>query len=145
LKESIMTTEAEELAALIKRSKIPADALAKGLASDQSTFEAIAEPADGLAFVTRLTDSPLQVTGRLGFDGVWRLVSCIVSGDGHELAAEVTAAKAVDEMLVLVDGIAERMVKFIIPRFLAEEAMPEGVREAFMRRLAASRFGSTIH
>jgi hypothetical protein len=143
-----VTTEAEQIAQLMKRSKISMSVLLDALSSEQSTFAAVDEPADsGLPFITRLVDSPIQVTGRLGLDGVWRLSTCVVSvAAEHEADAEINAADSIDEdLFVIVDGIDERMIKFVIPRVVADEAMADEVRAVLLRRLAASRFGSTIH
>jgi hypothetical protein len=141
-----MTTEAEQLAALFQRAKFPGRALIDALNSTQTTFDDKGEPTGGdLAFCARVTDSPVQVSGLLGTDGVWRITSYLVSIDAeHELDAEVDAAKAAErDMFVMVDGsVAEAMVKFAIPKMLAELTHTE-LREAFTRRLAQSRFAAT--
>ena len=63
----------------------------------------------------------------------------------HEEAAEAAIAKSAgQEMLVLVDGIGEAMVKDAIPRLLGKITHAEE-RESFMRQLAASRFAVSIH
>jgi hypothetical protein len=72
-----VTTAAEQLAALFQRAKFPGRALVDALNSTQTTFGEAAEPTDAdIAFCTRVTDSPVQVSGLLGRDGVWdRLLS----------------------------------------------------------------------
>jgi hypothetical protein len=57
-----MTTEIDRLMQLA--AKFPA--LAKAIVSTQTTFDDEAEPTDAdMLFITRVTDSPVQVEGRL--------------------------------------------------------------------------------
>jgi hypothetical protein len=135
-------TDAEKIAAIIARSKIPAQTFLDAINSKQVEFEAVAEPADGLAFVTRIVDSPCQLSGVLGLDGVWRISSfSIPTALEHENAAEVAAAEALDDdAFVLVDGpVAERMVRDAIPKILAHLTHRE-MRAISEQRLAQSRF-----
>jgi hypothetical protein len=79
-------------------------------------------------------------------DGIWRITSYLIPiAPEHEAAAEAAIAKeADDEVLVLVDGVAEAMVRHAIAKTLANLTHAEA-RETFMRRLARSRFAITIH
>jgi hypothetical protein len=65
-----MTTEIDRLARLL--AKCPS--LAKAFASEQTTFDGVAEPTDDdLCFITRVEGAPVKIQGRLGSDGVWRV------------------------------------------------------------------------
>jgi hypothetical protein len=137
-----------EIVALLERSKIPAMTFLAAINSSQTTFDDVTETDSGLAFVTRVTDAPLQVAGLLGLDGVWRVSSySMPTAPEHEDAAEVAAAKALDgDAFVLIDGqVAEAMIRFAIPKMLARLTFGE-MREIFEQRLAQSRFAMpTIH
>lgn len=137
--------EGDKLARLL--AKCPS--LAKAFDGSQVTFDDQAKPTnDDVLFITRVTDAPVQVEGRLGPDGAWRITSYhIPTGVEDEAGVEAAIAKeADDEMLVLVDGIGEAMVRYVIPRILGRLTHPEA-RACFMRRLAQSRFAAavTIH
>jgi hypothetical protein len=68
-------TEADRLAQL--PAKCPS--LAKAFASEQTTFDDVAEPMDDdLCFITRVADAPLQIEGRLAPDGIWRITSYLI-------------------------------------------------------------------
>jgi hypothetical protein len=135
-----MMDELEKLVQFMNRFP----ALAEAFTSTQSTFDDQAEPTDDdLLFVTRIIDAPVVVEGRLAPDGIWRISRCHLSVDPeHEGAVEEAIAKeADDEMLVLRDGVGEAMVRWAIPRILAN-LTPSEARDAFLRRLAHSRFGA---
>jgi hypothetical protein len=137
-----------DFVAIFERSNFPARTLVEAINSSQTTFEEVAEPTDkGLPFVTRVTDSPIQIGGRLGLDGVWRVKSCVVSVSAeYDMTAEVTIAKALDpDTFVLGNGkVAEAMIRYVIAKMLAGGGMPPEARAIFERRLAQSRFADGV-
>ena len=135
--------EIDRLARLL--AKCPS--LAKAFASEQTTFDDVAEPTDDdLCFITRVEGAPVKIQGRLGPDGVWRIAAYhIAIPPEYEEAAEAAIAKSAgQEFLILVDGIGEAMVRDAIPRLLGKITHAEE-RESLMRQLAASRFAVSIH
>jgi hypothetical protein len=122
--------------------------LPKALASLQTTFDIVAKPTDrDMKFITRCVDSPLQAEGRLGPDGVWRVSSYLLPAPENEADVEDAVAREADgEILAIVDGLAEAMIRDAIPKVL-EQMTDDKVRAVFERRLAATRFadGITIH
>jgi hypothetical protein len=139
------TTETELDRLMQLANKFPAHP--RALISGQTTFDDDqVQPTDrDLRFITRCTDAPLQVKGWLGQDSVWRIGHYLVpSAPEHEQLTEDIAAG--EETLIIVDGLGETMIRDVIPKILANLA-PGEAREAFMRRLAQSRFavGVTFH
>jgi hypothetical protein len=140
------TSEIDRLLRLA--SKFPA--LPRAIIGEQDTFDddQVGPTGDVLRFVTRVTDAPLQASGWLGQDGVWRISRYhIPAAPEHEhLTEDIVAERLGEETLILIDGLAEKMIRYAIPEVLANLTHPEA-RETFMRRLCASRFaiGVTIH
>ena len=119
--------------------------LPKALTSSQTTFDMVDKPTDAdMKFITRCTDAPLQVEGRLGPDGVWRVTCYHFPAPGQEADVEDAVVKeAGGEMLEIVDGLAEAMIRDAIPKVI-EQITDDKVRAVFERRLAASRFAPNI-
>jgi hypothetical protein len=120
-------------------------ALVKAYASSQSTFDPVVEPTENdMPFITRVTDSPVVIEGRLAPDGIWRFSQIYIPVPGQEEELELAIGKEVDnQMLVLVDGIGETMVRFAVSKTLESLARSDEVaREFFMRRLAQTRFAN---
>lgn len=100
-----------------------------------------------LRFLTRTADAPLIAEGFLTPDSVWH-VRCfhVITNCGDEArdwacVEAAIAEEAEDEFYVLVDGIAEEIVRWSIPRALASNPSSEA-RAAFERRLSGSRFAA---
>jgi hypothetical protein len=69
-----MTTELDKLVLFMNRFP----ALAKAITGSQSTFDDEAEPTDDdMLFITRVTDAPVQVEGRLRPG--WNMANYVVS------------------------------------------------------------------
>jgi hypothetical protein len=110
------TSEGDRLARLLARCPW----LAKAFVSEQTNFDDVAEPTDrDVMFMTRVTDSPLQVEGRLGPDGVWRITSYLVPTAAKNEDATEAAIADLTEQKILVprhERVAEALVRFATPR-----------------------------
>jgi hypothetical protein len=143
-------TEAEMLVAALDRANMPATTLMDALRSSQTTFDDTISPTDpGLPFVTRISDAPLQVAGRLGLDGVWRVSSFLTAvAVESERSAEVGFAKAIDaDAFVVMDSkVGEAMIRWALARIKAGK-VPFQMVEMVEDRLAKSRFAisTTVH
>jgi hypothetical protein len=141
-----MTAETETGVNRLMRLSKKFPALARAIIREPPVFEVDACKAtpDDLPFATRVTDSPLQIEGRLTPDAVWRISGYVIpTAPEHDGSVEDDAA---EDTLIWVDGVAEVMIRHAIPLVLANLA-PSEARETFTRRLAQSRFAAaaTIH
>jgi hypothetical protein len=130
-------------------TKFPPKTLAAALLSQQTEFDSseTAPAIDCAVFVTHVPDAPLQVMGRLGRDGQWRITAFPIptaaerEDDNESAIAELMERK----ILVLRDEpVAEAMIWFGVPRVLTGAFTPN-VEALKKRRLAASRFAVGSH
>lgn len=148
-----MKEEFPELERLVELSRRYPQ-LARAITADEPAIAAAdARRTDrDLRFLTRVTDAPLMAEGYLTPDGVWRvlcfhiIVNCRDEAQDWARVEAAIAEDAEDEFFIPVDGVAEEIVRWCIPRLRARD-QSSAERSAFEKRLAQSRFadGLVIH